>query len=132
VGQNIALLKNIIIGKHVYGNLYECNKKIISSEEKLREIVLKAVKKAKMNLVELKSWKFEGEKGGISVIALIKESHISLHSWTEYNYTSVDVYTCGEQSKPLKAFLYIVKRLKPKKYTLHKVNRNGYRLTLKR
>ncbi len=117
-----------IIGKHVYGNLYECDKEIISSEEKLLKIVKEAVKIAKMNLVDIHSWKLEGEKGGVSVIALIKESHIAIHTWTEYNYASLDVYTCGYKSQPLKAFKYIVEQLKPKKYTLHKVKRLGYNL----
>jgi S-adenosylmethionine decarboxylase len=132
VGQPLVKLKKKekkIIGKHVYGNLYECDKEIISSKEKLLEIVKEAVKIAKMNLVDIHAWKLEGEKGGVSVIALIKESHIAIHTWTEYNYASLDVYTCGYKSQPLKAFKYIVNELKPKKYTLHKVKRIGYHLS---
>lgn len=117
-----------IIGKHVYGNLYECDKELIKSEEYLRETVLNAIKLANMHLVEIKSWTMHGEKGGVSVIALITESHITIHTWSEYNYASVDVYTCGNKSNPLKAFKYIIQRLRPKYYTIHKVKRDGYRL----
>jgi len=53
-----------------------------------------------MKLVEMKSWKFGGKKGGVSVIALVEESHIAVHTWLEYNYATVDVYTCGEHSDP--------------------------------
>jgi S-adenosylmethionine decarboxylase len=117
-----------IIGKHVYGNLYECDKNLINSEEYLKETVLNAIKLANMHLVEVKSWTMSGEKGGVSVIALITESHITIHTWVEYNYASVDVYTCGNKSNPTKAFNYIVERLKPKFYTVHKVKRDGFRI----
>jgi len=120
--------KEKVIGKHVYGNLYECDKNAISNEEYLKETVINAAKIANMHLIDIHSWSFEGPKGGISVIALIAESHISIHSWKEYNYASVDVYTCGYKSKPMKAFKYILERLKPKVYKIHKVKRLGYRL----
>ncbi len=126
--KNIEIPKRKIIGKHVYGNLYECDKKVLMNEEVLRETVIKAAEIAKMHLVDVHSWSFKGEKGGTSVIALVTESHISIHAWSEYNYASVDVYTCGSKSKPLKAFKYIVERLKPKKYSVHRVKRIGYRL----
>lgn len=117
-----------VIGKHVFGNLYECDINAISDEEYLRETVINAAKIAKMHLVEVRSWKFGGPKGGISVIALVTESHISIHSWIEYNYAAVDVYTCGSKSRPLKAFKYIVERLKPKHYNIKRVSRVGYKL----
>jgi S-adenosylmethionine decarboxylase len=83
-----------VVGKHVYGNLYEVDVSIAESEEKLREIVIEASKLANMTLYEVKSWGFGGKKGGISVIALVLESHIAVHTWIEYRYATVDVYTC--------------------------------------
>ncbi|MFP3190456.1 MAG: adenosylmethionine decarboxylase [Thermoproteota archaeon] len=117
-----------IIGKHVYGNLYECDRNLINSEQYLRETVLNAIKLANMHLIEVKSWILPGIKGGVSIIALITESHITIHTWAEYNYASVDVYTCGNKSNPVKAFKYIVQRLRPKFYTIHKVRRDGFRI----
>ncbi len=129
VGQKIIEIpKRKIIGKHIYGNLYECDQKVLVNKEELKEIVIKAAEIAKMHLVDVHAWSFQGEKGGVSVIALVTESHISIHAWSEYNYASVDVYTCGSKSKPLKAFKYIVEKLKPKKYSVHKVKRIGYKL----
>lgn len=124
----VQLGREKVVGKHVYGNLYECDSELLFNEEYLRETVINAANIAGMHLVDVRSWRFEGKKGGVSVIALVTESHISIHSWVEYNYASVDVYTCGSKSRPLKAFMYIVERLKPKKYVLHKVRRVGYRL----
>jgi len=101
-------VKDRIVGKHVFGNLYGIPREIAANEELLYETVRKAVEVANMKLVEMKSWKFGGKKGGVSVIALVEESHIAVHTWLEYNYATVDVYTCGEHSDPQKAFDLIV------------------------
>jgi S-adenosylmethionine decarboxylase len=37
-----------------------------------------------------------GEQGGVSAVALIAESHISVHSWAEYGYAGCDIFTCGD------------------------------------
>lgn len=116
---------NRIIGKHVYGNLYNVDLDIASNEEMLRQAVIEAAKKANMTLYDVKSWSFGGKKGGVSVIALVVESHIAIHTWIEYKYATVDVYTCGEKSDPWKAFDYIVEILKPKYYTVNYADRSS-------
>jgi len=114
-----------IIGKHVFGNLYDIDPKILNDKDFLHSIVLEAVKIANMTLVESKSWSFGGKKGGVSVIALVEESHIALHTWSEYNYATLDVYTCGENSNPQAAFEYIVSQLKPKRYQMFFADRSS-------
>jgi len=114
-----------IIGKHVFGNLYDLDEKLLTDKELLEKIVREAVSIAKMNLVEIKSWKFGGKKGGVSVIALVEESHIALHTWSEYKYATLDVYTCGEQSDPHAAFNYIVSQLKPRRYQMFYADRSS-------
>lgn len=114
-----------IVGKHVYGNLYGCDARLIANERYLRKLVREAVKIANMHLVELKSWKFFNKKGGVSVIALVTESHVAVHTWPGYQYATVDVYTCGHESQPDKAFEYIVKGLAPKEYTKHFADRSS-------
>jgi len=114
-----------IVGKHVFGNLYDITEELLKDKKFLEELVLKAVKEAKMNLVEIKSWEFGGKKGGVSVIALVTESHIALHTWNEYKYATADVYTCGEGSDPEKAFELIVKELKPKYYKVFYADRSS-------
>ena len=33
---------------------------------------------------------------GISGVVIIQESHLTLHTWPEYGYAAVDVFTCGD------------------------------------
>ncbi len=117
--------KRRVVGKHVYGNLYDVDLSVASDEERLRSVVEEAARLGGMRLWELKSWSFGGEKGGVSVIALVLESHIAVHTWIEYRYATVDVYTCGEHSDPFKAFEHIVKALKPRFYTFNYADRSS-------
>lgn len=97
-----------VYGRHVYGNLYECDANILRDEGKLREIVIEAAKIGNMTLLDVKSWKI-GE--GVSVVAIVLESHITIHTWPEYRFATVDVYSCGKHTDPDSAFNYIVKAL---------------------
>jgi len=117
--------ENRIIGKHVFGNLYDIDPEILSNRELLEKYVLDAVKIANMHLVEIKSWSFGGKKGGVSVIALVEESHIALHTWVEYKYATLDVYTCGSHSNPEASFNFIVEKLKPKRYQVFYADRSS-------
>lgn len=96
-------------GIHVYGNLYGCDQSVLSNEERLRQIVINAVRIGNMTLLDVRSWKI-GE--GVSVVAIVLESHITIHTWPEYGFATVDVYSCGKHTDPEKAFDYIAAALK--------------------
>ncbi len=36
------------------------------------------------------------DNGGISGVAVLAESHISIHTWPEWNYAAIDVFMCGQ------------------------------------
>ncbi|HIQ03750.1 MAG TPA: adenosylmethionine decarboxylase [Desulfurococcales archaeon] len=101
-----------VVGKHIYGNLYDCDYNVLTDEERLRQIAVKAAQIGCMTLLDVKSWKIGL---GVSVLAVVLESHIAIHTWPEYNFATVDVYTCGAKTKPEEAFNFIVKELKAKK-----------------
>ncbi|MCS7142938.1 MAG: adenosylmethionine decarboxylase [Aigarchaeota archaeon] len=116
---------DVIVGKHVYGNAYDCDERVLTAEADLKRVVLEAVRMAGMHLIDLKSWRFGGKKGGISVIALICESHVAVHTWPSYRYATIDVYTCGERSDPEVAFKHICDYLKPKRLAHHLADRSS-------
>jgi S-adenosylmethionine decarboxylase len=102
-----------VVGKHVYGNLYNCDPKLLSDPHYLENVVREASKIGNMRLLDIKYWKI-GE--GVSILGIILESHISIHTWPEYSFATVDVYSCGAHTDPDKAFDYIVKALKAENY----------------
>lgn len=127
VGRHQVLRADIepIIGKHVYGNLYGCDPEALSDERLIEGLVREAVRLARANLMDVRSWKVEGAKGGVSVLALITESHIAVHTWPEYRYATVDVFTCGDHSDPKAAFDHIVRSLRPKWVVQHYADRSS-------
>jgi S-adenosylmethionine decarboxylase len=50
--------------------------------------------------------------GGISGAAILKESHISIHTWPEYEYAAMDIFVCGTID-PNKAIPVLKKGFKP-------------------
>ncbi len=123
-GEQSRLRKDSIVGKHVYGSFYGIDRDVASNEELLRTVVLRAVRESGATLHDIHSWKFQGRKGGVSVLALVLESHIAVHTWLEYDYATLDVYTCGSHTDPWKAFNVIKEALKPKYYTVHYADRS--------
>ena len=113
-----------IVGRHVYGSLYGIPREKAVDEEYLRDLIKRAVEAAGATLHDLRSWRIEGEKGGVSVIALVLESHIALHTWPHYDYATFDAYTCGDSADPWKAWDLILKELKPKYYTVGYTDRS--------
>ncbi|MCQ4342958.1 MAG: adenosylmethionine decarboxylase [Sulfolobaceae archaeon] len=110
-----------VVGKQVYGELYDCNVETLKDEQRLREIVTNAARVGNMTLLDVRSWKI-GE--GVSVMAIVLESHITIHTWPEYAFATVDVYSCGAHTDPKKAYLYIVELLGAKRYTVKEADRS--------
>ncbi|MCF8480101.1 MAG: adenosylmethionine decarboxylase [Rhodospirillum sp.] len=46
--------------------------------------------------------------GGVSGVAVLAESHISIHTWPECGYAALDIFMCGD-AKPLAAVLVFKK-----------------------
>ncbi len=111
-----------VVGKQVYGSLYDCDEDVLKDTERLKAIVTNAAKEGNMTLLDIRSWKI-GE--GVSVVAIVLESHITIHTWPEYKFATVDVYSCGAHTDPKRAFEYIVSELKAKRYTMKEADRSS-------
>ncbi len=117
--------EDIVVGKHVYGNLYGVDKTLLADRDYLVKIMREAARIAKSTIIDEKSWVVPGKKGGVSILILVNESHLALHTWVEYEYATLDIYTCGAHTDPISAFDYVVECLKPKKFTKHFVMRTS-------
>lgn len=113
--------KAVVVGHHYYGELYDCDPDILSNETVLKDIVVEAARVGGFNLLDVRTWKINP---GVSVIGIVLESHISIHTWPEYRFATVDVYTCGEKGDPYKAFIHIANRLKAQKYIVRYSSRD--------
>jgi S-adenosylmethionine decarboxylase proenzyme len=60
---------------------------------------------------------------GVSGVVNIAESHIAIHTWPEYGYAAVDVFTCGNNVDPEKAVRLLTERLQAKSHSLIELRR---------
>ena len=108
--------------KHLLLELYRCDYEKLNDESFLRCTLNRAAKLAKATVLNLISNKFEPQ--GVTAIALLAESHISIHTWPESNYSAVDIFTCGQNMLPEVASQYLIEVLKAEEHSLRVIERN--------
>ncbi|MFM7634024.1 MAG: adenosylmethionine decarboxylase, partial [Cyanobacteriota bacterium] len=75
----------------------------------LRDTITDAAKRAGATLLNLITHRFEPQ--GVTGLALLAESHISIHTWPESGYAAVDVFTCGDHTMPERACQVLAEEL---------------------
>ena len=108
--------------KHFLLELYKCDCEKLNDESYLRCTLNRAAKLANATVLNLISNKFEPQ--GVTAIALLAESHISIHTWPESNYSAVDIFTCGQNMMPELASQYLIESLIAKEHSLRVIKRN--------
>ncbi|MDP6833754.1 MAG: adenosylmethionine decarboxylase [Prochlorococcaceae cyanobacterium ETNP1_MAG_9] len=111
-----------MVGKHCILELYDCDKSKLNDEAFLRTTVTTAAKLAGATLLNLITHRFEPQ--GVTGLALLAESHISIHTWPENGYAAVDVFTCGDHTMPDKACEILRKELLAKRFLLTNFQRD--------
>ena len=115
--------------KHLLLELYRCDYEKLNDESFLRCTLNRAAKLAKATVLNLISNKFEPQ--GVTAIALLAESHISIHTWPESNYSAVDIFTCGQNMLPELASQYLIEALRAEEHSLRIIERNPPKEILK-
>ena len=96
--------------KHILFTLTGANPGLMDDEHFVRDVVYTASKRCKSTLLAINSHKFEPQ--GITCVAMLAESHISIHTWPEKGMAVCDVFTCGDTAEPEKAVEYMQEQLK--------------------
>ena len=109
--------------KHLLLELYRCDSEKLNDESFLGCTINRAAKLAKAKVLNLMSYKFEPQ--GVTAIALLAESHISIHTWPEANYSAADIFTCGQNMLPDLASQYLIEALKAEEHFLRVIERNS-------
>jgi len=110
-----------MLGKHCFLSLYDCDRTVLDSKDILIEIIEKAAEISGATVVQTIYKKFEPQ--GVTIITLLEESHISIHTWPETGEAAVDIFTCGQKCKPTRGADYIVEKLGPSSYNMDVVDR---------
>ena len=93
---------------------------MVEDIQQVEDILYMAAKKANNTPLKVAVHKFSPH--GITGVILLAESHIAIHSWPEFNYLAVDIFTCGRKSRPRKALEYIEKCFQAKEIKVQEIN----------
>ena len=116
------------IGNHLIVDLFD-----ISSDNfeyflfqenftKFDEIIEDSLKRNHMNLLNKTIHYFDSPQGAFTLLYLLSESHLSMHSWPEHGYLAVDIFTCGNCNTK-NIIDDILDILKPGKYNITSLKR---------
>jgi S-adenosylmethionine decarboxylase len=101
------------LGTQLVLEMWECSPDILKDLNKIKDIMVSAANQAKATIVEVTFHEFN--PFGISGMVIIAESHLSIHTWPEYGYAAVDIFTCGDLIKPEVAADYLVEKFECRK-----------------
>lgn len=107
--------------KHCVAELFNANADKLNDEAFVREALIEAAIAANATLLNISTHAFSPQ--GVTGFALLAESHISIHTWPEYNFASVDAFTCGKFTKPDVACSYLADTFESKGHTLNTIER---------
>jgi len=113
------LKKQNSLGIHLIADFWFGKK--IETPKELEKILIKAAKKSGNVPLNFSYHKFNPQ--GITGVLLLAESHITFHSWPEFDYLGIDIFSCGKKAKPEEGLKYLKKILKPKKVEIFLIER---------
>lgn len=109
------------LGTHLLLELRDCNPKTLTNLEFVRDTLKNAALEAKATIVEVAFHEFS--PFGISGMVVIAESHLAIHTWPEYGYAAVDVFTCGDLIDPRVAANYLIEKFECKNPSIIEMKR---------
>jgi S-adenosylmethionine decarboxylase len=109
------------LGRQVLLELKDCNPEVLNDLEFLRSCLRDTAEQIGATVVGESFNQFSPQ--GVSGVIIIAESHICIHTWPEYGYAAVDVFTCGHTIDPVQAVKPLVEKLAPKDHSFTELKR---------
>ena len=109
------------LGNHVLLELFDCDAGLLNSKKKVGQILRHSADIAKAHVIG--DFFHEFSPHGISGILVISESHFSIHTWPEYSYAAIDLFTCGDSLNLQDAIDYLKESFRSKTASVMEVKR---------
>lgn len=107
------------LGEHILAEFHGCTN--LNDYENLASVLQQAAERANATVLTIKTHQFQPQ--GMTGVAVLQESHISIHTWPEYGYAAVDVFTCGSHVNIEEALLVLESFFQPQTISRVKVDR---------
>jgi S-adenosylmethionine decarboxylase len=108
-------------GRHIAVDVWGVDFEKLNDAEFLTNHMVEAADVCGATVLSVQSKKFEPQ--GATVLVMLSESHISIHTYPEKGFAALDCYTCGETVDPQLAIDYLVSILKPERFYAKKIIR---------
>ncbi|MCB2186794.1 MAG: adenosylmethionine decarboxylase [Deltaproteobacteria bacterium] len=82
------------LGRHLILELYDCSPQLLDDPAYVARTMTGAVEASGATLIKPFFHQFAPQ--GVSGVIIISESHFTIHTWPEYGYAALDVFTCGD------------------------------------
>ena len=109
------------LGRHLLIELFDCDPDAISNLETVKGALVEAARRAQATIVDVVFHEFN--PFGISGVVVIAESHLSIHTWPEYRYAAVDIFSCGDVLQPEVAASYLVEQFAAERTSIVEMQR---------
>jgi S-adenosylmethionine decarboxylase len=107
------------VGRHLILEMWGCRN--LNSTEIVERALRDVVREADLTLLDLNVYPFTPI--GVTGVAVVTESHVMIHTWPEYGYAAVDVFTCGDQANPEAALPLLREHFAPERIQIMEINR---------
>ena len=97
------------LGRHIIVELYDCTPNLLNDVVHIEKSMEVAATKAGATIINSTFHHFSPY--GVSGVVVIQESHLAIHTWPEYGYASVDLFTCGDTVDPWVSYKVLKERL---------------------
>ncbi len=109
------------LGQHILVEFYGCDREKLNDLKFIGDAMTGAAEYAKATVVDDVFHKFNPH--GVSGVVVIAESHLAIHTWPEFGYAAVDLFTCGDEIDPWDSFFYLNKELEAESNTTMELKR---------
>lgn len=112
------------LGTHIIADIHSVeNPEYLKYLENVHSVCIGACREADLTIIDSKFHSF-GEGLGVTGIVILAESHLSIHTWPELNFFSLDVYSCGEKD-PMVAVDFILRDFQARHYNIQIIKRGN-------
>lgn len=117
------------MGTHALADCWGCRPEALLSADELADALVAAAETAGATMLEVRTHRFgplSGDAaGGLTVFAVLAESHASVHTYPEFAFAAVDVFTCGTRCDPFAAINALTNFLAPDDISMRVVARGS-------
>lgn len=115
-------------GRHVAVDAWGVDFELLNNSEWLKAQMVEAADVCGATILSVQSQQFEPQ--GATVLVMLSESHISIHTYPERGFAALDCYTCGETVDPQLAIDHMISVLNPDKVYAKKLTRGMGEMTV--